>query len=52
MRADEFINEHIVKRGKKYCLLSKKSGKNLGCYSSKKGAQKRESQVQYFKHAK
>ena len=44
------IGEHIVKKGSKYCLKSKKSGKNLGCYDSKKGAKKREKQVQYFKH--
>lgn len=50
MRADEFITEHIVKRGSKWCLLSKKSNKNLGCYPAKSGAEKRERQVQYFKH--
>lgn len=48
----DIINEHIVKRGNKYCLLSKKSNKNLGCYGSKSAAEKREKQVQYFKHAK
>lgn len=46
------IGEHIVKQGSEYCLKSKKSGKNLGCYPSKKGAEKREKQVQYFKHMK
>ena len=46
------IGEHIVKQGSKYCLKSKKSGKNLGCYDSRKGAEKREKQVQYFKHMK
>lgn len=50
MRAKEFIVDHIVKRGSKYCLISKKSNKNLGCYPSRSGAQKRERQVQYFKH--
>lgn len=44
------IEEHIVKQGKKYCLKSKKSNKNLGCYPTKAGAEKREKQVQYFKH--
>ena len=48
----DIITEHIVKRGNKYCLLSKKNNKNLGCYGSKSGAEKREKQVQYFKHAK
>jgi len=46
------IGEHIVKQGSEYCLKSKKSGKNLGCYPSRKGAEKREKQVQYFKHMK
>lgn len=34
-----------------YRLLSK-SGKNLGTYETKEGAEKRERQVQYFKHRK
>lgn len=42
--------EHIVKQGSQYCLKSKKSNKNLGCYPSHGGAEKREKQVQYFKH--
>ncbi len=46
----ELINDHIVKRGNKYCLVSKRSGRNLGCYRSKKGAKKREKQIQYFKN--
>lgn len=48
----DIITEHIVKKGNKYCLLSKKTNKNLGCYKNKEGAKKREKQVQYFKHAK
>jgi hypothetical protein len=32
-----------------YRLVSK-SGKNLGTYDTKAGAEKRERQVQYFKH--
>ena len=45
----------IKKRGAKFCLYSKKKGKdgerkNLGCYPSKKAAKERERQVQYFKH--
>lgn len=47
---DNEIDEHIVKIGSQYRLVSKKSGKNLGTYSSKAGAEKRERQVQYFKH--
>ena len=46
------ITEVIKKSGKKYCLRSKKSNKNLGCYPTKSGARKRERQVQYFKHLK
>lgn len=48
----DIITEHIIKTGSKYCLVSKKSNKKLGCYPSKSGAEKREKQVQYFKHAK
>lgn len=44
------FKEHIVKVGNKYRLVSKKTGKNLGTYPSKAGAEKRERQVQYFKH--
>lgn len=42
--------EHIVKQGSQYCLKSKKNNKNLGCAPSHAGAEKREKQVQYFKH--
>lgn len=40
----------VIKTSKGYQLRSKKTGKNLGIYSSKKGVQKREQQVQFFKH--
>jgi len=50
------LNEVIRKRGKKWCLYSKKKtkgkSKNLGCYNSKEGVKKRERQVQFFKHQK
>lgn len=46
------LDEHIVKRGNDFELKSKKSGKNLGTYTSKKGAQKREGEVEYFKGLK
>lgn len=54
---EEQLNEIIVKRGDKFCLVSKsktKEGKrkSLGCYPSREGAKKREKQVQYFKHLK
>jgi len=48
----EELDEHIVKKGSQFELKSKKSGKNLGTYSSKAGAKKREAQVEYFKHLK
>ena len=44
------LKEHIVKVGAGYRLVSKKTGKNLGTYATKAGAEKREKQVQYFKH--
>jgi len=50
---DEFILSEIIRKtGNKYCLYSKKSNRNLGCYPSKKGAKKREQQVNYFKSIK
>jgi len=42
--------EHIVKVKGGYELKSKKTGKNLGKYPSKAGAEKRERQVNYFKN--
>ena len=44
------ITEHIVKVKGGYELKSKSTGKNLGKYPSKEGAEKRERQVQFFKH--
>jgi hypothetical protein len=46
------LDEHIVKQGSEFELKSKKSGKNLGKYKNKAGAEKRERQVEYFKHVK
>jgi hypothetical protein len=51
-KIEKSIKEHIVKQGSKWCLKSKTTGKNLGCYPSKVGAENREKQVQYFKHIK
>jgi hypothetical protein len=45
---DEIIRK--VKGG--YRLVSKAKGKNLGTYPTKAGAEKREKQIQYFKHKK
>ena len=44
-------NEDIVKVSGGYELRSKKTGRNLGKYPTRAGAEKRERQVQYFKHA-
>lgn len=49
--AEDTVNEHIVKTGNKYRLVSKHGNKNLGTYDTRAGAEKRERQVQYFKHA-
>src|SRR5947199_3646493 len=39
----------IVRRKGKYCLLSRKSRRNLGCYRTRKGAENREREVAYFR---
>lgn len=39
----------IEKRGGKFCVISSK-GKNLGCKPTRKAAQKREKQIQFFKN--
>lgn len=44
------VNERIVKVDGKWRLVSTTTGKNLGTYDTKAGAEKRERQVQYFKH--
>jgi len=46
------MNEHIVKHGSGYRLLSKKTGKNLGTFKTRAAAEKHEREIQYFKHAK
>ena len=48
----QFVNEHIIKTGDEYKLVSKKSGKNLGTANSLSGIKKREREVEYFKHMK
>jgi len=45
------LDETIRKVKGGYKLVSKKTGKNLGTYPTRAGAEKREKQVQYFKHA-
>jgi hypothetical protein len=48
----DHIDEHIIKVKGGYELKSKHGNKNLGKYPTKAGAEKRERQVQYFKHKK
>ena len=47
---EQVQRESIVKRDGGYRLVSKKSGKNLGTYPTRPGAERREREVQYFKH--
>lgn len=51
IKVGESTLEDIRKVKGGYRLVSKKSGRNLGTYPTKAGAEKRERQVQYFKHA-
>jgi len=52
IKTEDTVDEHIVKSGSQFKLVSKKTGKNLGTYPTKAGAEKREREVQYFKHMK
>ena len=49
IQSNDTLKEHIVKIDGKYRLVSKTSGKNLGTYDTKAGAEQREREVQYFK---
>jgi hypothetical protein len=40
----------IRKKGDKWCLSSKDGKKNLGCFDTREQAEKREREVQFFKH--
>ena len=40
----------IVKRKGRWCVISEKSKRSLGCYDSKKNAVTRLRQVEFFKH--
>ena len=48
-RRAEVLSRKVVKEGDKWCVKSKK-GKNLGCYDTKKEANKRLRQVEYHKN--
>ena len=50
MGISEDVEEHIVKVAGGYELKSKQGNKNLGKYPTRAGAEKREKQVNYFKH--
>lgn len=51
LQGPEFGNlDEIIRKVKGGYRLYSKKGKNLGTYPSKSGAEKRERQVQYFKH--
>lgn len=47
--SEDVVDEHIVKVKDGYRLMSKNTGKNLGTYPTRAGAEKREREVQYFK---
>lgn len=51
-QSDAVNLEETIRKVKSGFRLVSKSGKNLGTYPSKGGAEKRERQVQYFKHNK
>jgi len=46
----ETIEETIRKQGEKYVIYSKDGKKKLGTYDSRKAAEKRLGQIEYFKH--
>lgn len=45
------LSETIRKQGDKYVIYSKSGDKKLGTYTSRKAAEKRLRQIEYFKHA-
>lgn len=53
--AIEFSKGVIRKDGPKstpYCIYSEKTGRKFGCYPSKKAAEERLRQIEFFKHDK
>lgn len=46
----ESLDETILKQGSKYVIYSKDGSKKLGTYDTKKAAQKRLRQIEFFKH--
>jgi len=56
MAEDNFIRDFIVKalgkivkRGSQFCVVSKDGKKNFGCFPSRKQAQKRLQEIEFFK---
>jgi len=50
LKGTQQVNERKFKKGSKFCLKSKKGDKNLGCYDTEAQRDKREKQVEMFKH--
>ena len=48
----DIASRTIVKKGSKWILKSKTTGKVLGTFDTKEEAEKREKQIQFFKHKK
>ena len=42
----------IKKQGRKYVVVSEKTGRRFGTYDTKAAAEKRLRQVEFFKHAR
>ena len=42
----------IKKKGNKYVVVSEKTGREFGTYKTKKEAEKRLKQIEFFKHLK
>ncbi|MCX6740045.1 MAG: hypothetical protein NTZ49_02335 [Candidatus Parcubacteria bacterium] len=42
----------IIKRSGKWCVVSETTSRSFGCYQTKKEAQHRLKQVEFFKHLK
>jgi len=42
----------IKKQGRKYVVVSEKTGRSFGTYDTKAEAEKRLRQIEFFKHAK
>jgi hypothetical protein len=50
LNEDESLNEYIKKEGGEYCVYSHQTGKNFGCYKSRKSAENRLKQMAKFRN--